>query len=82
MYYTELLNSYDLTISMSRVGNPYDNSYAESFIKTLKYEEIYQTEYESYREALECIGKFIESYNCIRLHSSLGICPLMNSRSS
>lgn len=70
--YTELLNSYELTISMSRVGNPYDNAYAESFIKTLKYEEVYQTEYESYREALECIGKFIDLYNRKRLHSSLG----------
>lgn len=57
---------------MSRIGNPYDNAYAESFIKTLKYEEVYQMEYESYRECLECIGKFIESYNRKRLHSSLG----------
>lgn len=70
--YTEFLKSHGLTISMSRVGNPYDNAYAESFIKTLKYEEVYQTEYESYRESLECIGKFIESYNRKRLHSSLG----------
>jgi len=70
--YTGLLKSYELTISMSRVGNPYDNAYAESFIKTLKYEEVYQTEYESYGEAQTGIGKFIELYNHKRLHSSLG----------
>jgi transposase InsO family protein len=70
--YTECLKLLGVNISMSRVGNPYDNAYAESFIKTLKYEEVYQTEYESYKEAYEGIGKFIELYNGKRLHSSLG----------
>ncbi len=73
--YTELLNSYEVTISMIRVGNAYDNAYAESFIKTLKYEEVYQTEYESFKEAYEGIGKFIELYNRKHLHSSLGYMP-------
>ena len=41
----------------------------------LKYEEVYQTEYESFREAQEGIGKFIELYNRKRLHSSLGYMP-------
>ena len=58
---------------MSQVGNPYDNAYAESFIKTLKVEEVYQseyeTEYESFKEAYEGIGKFIDLYNRKRLHS-------------
>jgi len=70
--YTESLKLSEVQISMSRVGNPYDNAYAESFIKTLKVEEVYQTEYESFKEANEGICKFIESYNRKRLHSSLG----------
>jgi putative transposase len=49
--YTECLKLSSVNISMSRVGNPYDNAFAESFIKTLKVEEVYQTEYESYKEA-------------------------------
>ena len=47
---------------MSRVGNPYDDAYAESFIKTLKVEEVYQSEYESFKEACE-VSKFIDLYN-------------------
>jgi transposase InsO family protein len=41
--YTECLHLSKVSISMSRVGNPYDNAYAESFIKTLKVEEVYQS---------------------------------------
>jgi putative transposase len=70
--YTESLKLSEVQISMSRVGNPYDNAYAESFIKTLKFEEVYQTEYESFKEAHAGICKFIELYNRKRLHSSLG----------
>ena len=70
--YTEILKLSEVQISMSRVGNPYDNAYAESFIKTLKFEEVYQTEYESFKEAHVGICKFIELYNGKRLHSSLG----------
>lgn len=70
--YTESLKLSEVQISMSRVGNPYDNAYAESFIKTLKFEEVYQTEYESFKEAHAGICKFMELYNRKRLHSSLG----------
>ena len=61
---------------MSRGGNPYDNAFAESFIKTLKYEEVYLREYESYDEAKRNIREFIEEvYNEKRLHSSIGYLP-------
>ncbi len=45
---------------MSRTGNPYDNAYAESFMKTLKCEEVYRNEYRSLEEAAASIGEFIE----------------------
>jgi putative transposase len=73
--YTGCLNLSSVNISMSRVGNPYDNAFAESFIKTLKVEEVYQTEYESYKEAYAGIERFIDLYNGKRLHSSLGYIP-------
>ena len=58
---------------MSRAGNPYDNAFAESFIKTLKYEEVNLHEYEVINEAKQNIDHFIEQvYNAKRLHSSLG----------
>ena len=73
--YTECLKLSSINISMSRVGNPYDNAFAESFIKTIKVEEVYQTEYESYKEAYAGIERFIDLYNGKRLHSSLGYIP-------
>jgi putative transposase len=74
--YVELLTEHDILISMSRRGNPYDNAQAESFMKTLKYEEVYRTEYLDFADAQRCIGKFIESvYNRKRLHSALGYLP-------
>ena len=58
---------------MSRKGNPYDNAFVESFIGTLKTEEVYLKEYEAFSDALSNIGEFIEEvYNRKRLHSSLG----------
>ena len=67
---------YRMTQSMSRRGNPYDNAKAESFIKTLKYEEVYLYEYESLEEAKFRIGYFIDTlYNQKRLHSSLDYRP-------
>ena len=74
--YVELLTEHGILISMSRRGNPYDNAQAESFIKTLKYEEVYRTEYLDFADARRRIGKFIESiYNEKRLHSALGYLP-------
>ena len=74
--YVALLTEHDILISMSRRGNPYDNAQAESFMKTLKYEEVYRTEYLDFADAQRRIGKFIESvYNRKRLHSALGYLP-------
>jgi putative transposase len=74
--YTDLLKQHGATISMSRTGNPYDNAIAESFIKTLKYEEVYRNEYRDVLEAFADIGDFIQRvYNENRLHSALGYLP-------
>lgn len=74
--YTNLLKGQDAKISMSRKGNPYDNAACESFMKTLKYEEIYRQEYRDMAEARASIGRFIEKvYNQQRLHSALGYRP-------
>ena len=71
--YVNQLKKHDIQISMSRKGNPYDNAFAESFIKTLKCEEVYLNEYHSFIDALENISGFIDTvYNKKRLHSSLG----------
>lgn len=73
--YVQLLERQGIVISMSRKGNPYDNAKLESFMKTLKTEEVYLNEYETERDARTNIGKFIETlYNIKRLHSSLGYC--------
>ena len=67
------LQSYGFAISMSRAGNPYDNAKAESFMKTLKSEEVYLHQYRDQEEARASIQRFIEEvYNGKRLHSSLG----------
>ncbi len=74
--YTDLLAEHGIQISMSRRGNPYDNAQAESFMKTLKYEEVYVNDYETLEEARASIGHFLEDvYNQKRLHSALGYCP-------
>jgi putative transposase len=71
--YIALLNEHSFTISMSRKGNPYDNAMAESFMKTLKTEEVYINDYNSVSEATSNINTFIGIvYNAKRLHSSLG----------
>ena len=74
--YTNILRAAGITISMSRKGNPYDNAYAESFMKTLKYEEVYLSDYANLSEARQKIGHFlIQVYNRERLHSRLGYVP-------
>lgn len=71
--YTALLTKHGMRGSMARLGNPYDNAIAESFWKTLKYEQIYRNEYRTIEEVRANIGEFIERiYNRQRLHSALG----------
>jgi putative transposase len=71
--YVEKLQTHGFVISMSRTGNPYDNAKAESFMKTLKSEEVYLQQYRDQPEARSSIQHFIEDvYNRKRLHSSLG----------
>jgi len=65
-----------IAISMSRKGNPYDNAQAESFMKTLKYEEVYLSDYTNLTQARQSIGHFLDQvYNRERLHSKLGYVP-------
>lgn len=74
--YTALLKANQIDISMSRKGNPYDNAACESFMKTLKYEEVYRQEYRDLVEARRLIQHFLEQiYNEKRLHSALGFRP-------
>jgi transposase InsO family protein len=74
--YSNLLQTHGVAASMSRVGNPYDNAKAESFMKTLKAEEVDGRLYRDRHEAGRCIGTFIEEiYNKQRLHSALDYRP-------
>jgi len=70
--YIECLDAHGIRISMAAQGNPYDNAFVESFIRTLKYEEVYLNDYETFSDASENICSFIDDvYNKKRLHSSL-----------
>jgi len=74
--YTDLLKANGILISMSRKGNPWDNAACESFMKTLKYEEVLRNEYRDLAEARASIREFLEKiYNRKRLHSALGYLP-------
>jgi putative transposase len=74
--YTGLLVAHGIQASMSRVANPYDNAKAESFMKTLKQEEVDGSAYRDASEARRMIGTFIEQiYNRQRLHSALAYRP-------
>jgi putative transposase len=74
--YTDLLKTNGIDISMSRKGNPWDNAACESFMKTLKYEEVLRNEYRDLAEARASIREFLEKiYNKKRLHSALGYMP-------
>ena len=74
--YTGLLKEHGIEISMSRKANPWDNAACESFMKTLKFEEVHRNEYRNLAEARSGIHEFLEKvYNRKRLHSALGYLP-------
>jgi putative transposase len=71
--YVAVLEKFGIVGSMSRPANPYDNASCESFMKTLKREEIYANQYENLEHLRTNIEEFIEQYyNRQRLHSALG----------
>jgi len=71
--YNSVLSASQMMPSMSRPGNPYDNAFCESFMKTLKQEEIYCHEYANFEELSQHLEEFIDAYyNRLRLHSALG----------
>lgn len=74
--YVAMVRSHGFQISMSRRGNPFDNAMCESFLKTLKYEQVYREDYRVFEEAELGIAHFIDDiYNQKRLHSALGYLP-------
>jgi putative transposase len=71
--YIAVLTASQMLPSMSHPGNPYDNAFCESFMKTLKQEEIYCNRYADFEELSQHLEEFIGAYyNRYRLHSALG----------
>jgi putative transposase len=74
--YTDLLQAHGCRISMSHKASPWENGGCESWMKTLKYEEVFRQDYRDITEAHSCLQRFIEKvYNHQRLHSALGYRP-------
>jgi len=74
--YVQVLQQHEIIISMSRPGTPYDNAMAERFMRTLKYEEVYLNDYDTFAEVLASVEHFIDAvYNHKRLHSAIGYLP-------
>lgn len=74
--YYRLTQSYGITPSMSRRGNPYDNALAENFFSILKTECIYRTKLQTYEEARLLIGEYIHFYNHQRIQLKTKLTPL------
>jgi putative transposase len=77
-YHTDILKSNGIKISMNGKGRSIDNIAIERFFRTLKYENIYITDYQSIKELKEGIKKYIHFYNFNRFHSALGYQKPMN----
>jgi len=74
--YTDLLKVHGCRISMSDKASPWENGGCESWMKTLKYEEVFRQEYRDLAEARTCLQRFMAKvYNQQRLHSPLGYRP-------
>ena len=74
--YFKLTQSYGITPSMSRKGNPYDNAMAENFFSILKTECIYRHKPQSFKEANQMIDDYIHFYNNERIQTKTGVTPL------
>ena len=80
--YFKLTQSYGITPSMSRKGNPYDNAMAENFFSILKTECIYRHKPRSFQEANEMIDSYIHFYNNERIQTKTGVAPLTQRHSA
>ena len=80
--YFKLTQSYGITPSMSRKGNPYDNAMAENFFSILKTECIYRHKPRSFQEANEMIDSYIHFYNHERIQTKTGVAPLTQRHSA
>lgn len=74
--YFKLTQSYGITPSMSRRGNPYDNAMAENFFSILKTECIYRHKPKTFSEAKDMIDRYIHFYNHERIQNKTGVAPL------